>query len=232
MAGFQVDPDAIRRYLEDTSQELGVGGVSNVLQFYTGLLTGTVPRYPQNPVPRPEGLGFGSGWFSATHTIPGSRVLQGLGNHTGYGQEYLNWYPVTSYLFDLVGALTQVLVSAGLTDSDKILLLPFLKGSKDILDLATANLEVLRLKVDEPELPVWAIVKDNIRLHGLPGTFVPEAVREQIRKVEDKRQIASVKVAVERNKGGWGGGQGGPSRDRKWRPGQPKTRGEDAKKDN
>lgn len=202
---FQLDPEAVRAYLETTQKDLGVEGVPDALQFYVSLLSGEVPRYPQNPVPRPEGLAFGSGWFSATHTVAGNRVVQGLGVNSGYGQEYLNWYPVTSYLFDLVGALTQVLLSAGLSDSEKVLLLPFLKGSKDVLELATANLEVLRLKVDKPELPIWNIVKDNIRLQGLPGTYVPATVREQLRKVEDRRQIATMKVAVEQGQTSGGG---------------------------
>ena len=64
------------------------------------LATGAnIPPAAKNPVPRPPNAKFGR-WFDSRRTAEGLRIAEALRPSSGFYQEYSNWAPVVSFLFD------------------------------------------------------------------------------------------------------------------------------------
>ena len=89
--------------------------------------------HPANPLQRPEGARFGV-WFDSLETPTGQLLGSQLGVHSGYFQEYLNWAPSVSFLFDLTVRLAHLLYHPATHAAVLDALFPFVFGQAQLLE--------------------------------------------------------------------------------------------------
>ena len=89
--------------------------------------------HPMNPIQRLEGARFGI-WFDSLETPAGQFLGSQLGVHSGYFQEYLNWAPSVSFLFDLTVRLAQLLYHPATQNGVHDALFPFIFGYAQLLE--------------------------------------------------------------------------------------------------
>ena len=103
-----MNPSPQAQWLQDYSRRLC--GEYTVRPFVDYFIQDpqAIPSHPRNPFRRPAGTPFGV-WFDSLDTARGQQLAAALGQNSGFFQEYLNWAPSVSNLFDLVSRLVPLL---------------------------------------------------------------------------------------------------------------------------
>ena len=96
---------------------------------------------PLNPVEKPNGVNFPF-WFDSACTPSGQRLSARLGENSGFFQEYLNWAPVVSWLFDVVAAQCQLLIHPQTPPVFRKAWFPYFHALASVLELASSLLQV------------------------------------------------------------------------------------------
>ena len=95
---------------------------------------------PKNPMPRPPNAEFGP-WFDSRRTAEGLWIAEALWPGSGFYQEYSNWTPVVSFLFDWFVRFAQFSSCNELPDAWLTALVPIVESLSKVVELSTTVLD-------------------------------------------------------------------------------------------
>ena len=147
--------------------------------------------HPANPLQRPEGARFGV-WFDSLETPTGQLLGSQLGVHSGYFQEYLNWAPSVSFLFDLTVRLAQLLYHPATHAAVRDALFPFVFGQAQLLEQQISLLRIHSVQGQHIGTALdgtWRALLTQVRLQANQSKYQPEIISDTLQRI-DKELLA------------------------------------------
>ena len=155
---------------------------------------------PKNPVPRPPNAEFGR-WFDSRRTAEGLRIADALRPGSGFYQEYSNWAPVVSFLFDWFVRFAQFSSCNELPEAVRTALVPAVESLSKVVELSTTVLDQRLLQaahVGTPLEDAWKTLATAVRLGDQKNTFQGDLTQSTVSAIQSAQQKAAVKAQSER----------------------------------
>ena len=193
-----MNPSPQAHWLREYAKRLA--GTPPIRQFQDYLLFDpeAVPHQPRNPFHRPPGVPFGT-WFDSGDTAQGQALASKLGANSGYFQEYLNWAPSVSNLYDLVANLVQILGHEQTPEAFRQGLFPQLYNLCGLLEHQVALLRVHTVHAKHQGTALegtWKALLTQIRLQANQSTFQPGIIEETLEKIDKELLTQQLKEAT------------------------------------
>lgn len=178
-------PSPAAEWLRDYCLKLTGSHPTAPLEAYLLQHPADLPQQRRNPVARPPAVEFPS-WFNAAHTAQGQLLASQLGPNSGFFQEYLNWAPSVSWLFDLVAGLVQLTAHPSTPAPFRDALFPFVYGFGAVLEQTITLIKIHEVHGQHAGTPLdgtWRALQTQIRLQGTSSTYSGEVVADTLDRI-------------------------------------------------
>ena len=165
------------------------------------LATGTnIEPAPKNPVPHPPNAEIGR-WFDSRRMAEGLRIAEALRPGSGFYQEYSNWAPVVSFLFDWFVRFAQFSSCNELLEAVRTALVPAVESLSKVVELSTTVLDQRLLQavhVGTPLEDAWKTLATAVRLGDHQNAFQGDLTQSTVSAIQSAQQKAAVKAQSEK----------------------------------
>ena len=144
-----------------------------------------LPHSRLNPIEQPSGVQFPF-WFDSRSTPTGQRLGSALGESSGFFQEYLNWAPSVSWLYDLVAHFCQLIVHPQTLPAVREVLFPYFHGFASILELQLSLIQIHSVHGEHHGTALdgtWKALQTQIRLQATTNQYRPGLLTDTLDRI-------------------------------------------------